>query len=83
MIPRITIILLNSNRMRLTNNIPLFGQYFSKHISIIGAKNTVFQMINFAAESSKRCSITVAKHPSNTTPREPRSTTLRIHNLFF
>ena len=68
MMPGITVVLLYSDRVFLSDHMALRGKNFSEGIPIISIKNAIRQVLDFIIESLECCSITITDNPCNGSP---------------
>jgi hypothetical protein len=66
--PRVAIVLLNGDRMRLANDVALPGEDPGEGIPIVGVKDATGQVLDFVVEPLEGCSITTAENPGDSSP---------------
>ena len=68
MVPRIAVMLLNRDSVRLADNVARCRKHFGEGIPIVCVKDAFCQALDFVVEAPECCSITTACNPGNSSP---------------
>ena len=68
MVARVTVVLLDSDSVRLADDVSIRGQHPGEGVPDVGVENTTGQVPDFVVEPPERCSITTAYNPGDGSP---------------